>query len=124
MSERAYQGRRVWSLLRTYAFPVSEALGISLAGRIEAEVILDRGKARSWLRVGPDTAGDDGSLVLAELKVMVGSHSLPLAHGASGLGRLDEIHLDAARREVVSRRVGGLEDTVALRGFSNHEFLL
>ncbi|KAI3484028.1 hypothetical protein L1887_53043 [Cichorium endivia] len=108
----------------TYAFPVSEALCIRLAGSVEAEVVLDRGESGGGLRVGPDAATDDGALVLAELEVVVGSHSLPLAHGAASLGRLDEVHLDARGRKVVGGRMRGLEYAVALGGLCDYELLL
>ena len=55
---------------------------------------------------------------------MVCGHSFPLAHGAPGLGGLDEIGAHTVGREVVGGRVGGLEDSVALRGFGNDELLL
>lgn len=107
-----------------HAFPSSETLGVGLAGGVEAEIVFDRGESRRGLRIGPDAAGDKGALVLAELEVVVGCHAFPFAHGTSRLGRLDEVHLDAARWEVVRGRVRGFEDAVALRGFGDDELLL
>jgi len=103
---------------------MAQTFGVSLARRVEAEIVLDCGKGGSWLRVGPDAAGNDGSLILAELEVVVRCHAFPLAHGSPGFGRLNEVHLDTARREVIGRRVGGLEYTVALCGFGDDELLL
>ena len=61
--------------------------------------------------------------ILAELKVVICCHSLPFAHGASRLGRLDEIHLDAAGREVVGWRMRCLENAITLRGLGNDQLL-
>lgn len=113
-----------WLRRGTYAFPVSETLRVGLAGGIKAKVVFDGGKAWRGLGIGPNAADNHRSLVLAELKVVVGRHAFPFAHSTASFGWLDEIHFDTAGRKVVSRRVRGLENTIALGGLCNDQLLL